>query len=76
MFFLGHVSCCYITALKTQKLSIGGAAEKIVSAFHLVVSEQPTEEAEMNNCKSAVRRVRKMEKDVDIACTNGKPKMK
>ncbi|KAJ4848172.1 hypothetical protein Tsubulata_018645 [Turnera subulata] len=54
------------------KLSIGGAAEKIVSAFHLVVSEQLKEEAEMNNCKSASRRVRKMEKDVDLACSNGK----
>ncbi|KAF2284110.1 hypothetical protein GH714_019135 [Hevea brasiliensis] len=59
------------------KLTIGGAAEKIVSAFHLVVSEHLTEEAEMSNCKSAVNRVRKMEKDVDIACSNGKdPKRK
>ncbi|CAK7334507.1 unnamed protein product [Dovyalis caffra] len=52
------------------KSSVGGAAEKIVSAFHLVVSEQPNEEAEMSNCKSSVRRVRKMEKDVDIACSS------
>ncbi|KAL9377924.1 hypothetical protein Peur_029259 [Populus x canadensis] len=51
------------------KLSIGGDAEKIVSAFHLVVSEQPNEETEMSNCKSSVRRVRKMEKDVDVACS-------
>ncbi|KAJ6378190.1 hypothetical protein OIU78_028430 [Salix suchowensis] len=51
------------------KLPIGGAAEKIVSAFHLVVSEQPNEETEMSNCKSSVRRVRKMEKDVDAACS-------
>jgi len=35
-----------------------------------MVSEQPNEEAEMRNCKSAVRRVRNMEKDVDIACSN------
>jgi len=54
-------------------LSIGGDAEKIVSAFHLVVSEQPNEETEMSNCKSSVCRVRKMEKDVDVACSgNGK----
>ncbi|KAJ6918866.1 hypothetical protein NC651_012965 [Populus alba x Populus x berolinensis] len=52
------------------KFSIGGAAEKIVSAFNLMVREQPNEEAEMRNCKSAVRRVRNMEKDVDIACSN------
>lgn len=55
-----------------QKLSIGGPAEKIVSAFHSVISEHPTEDAEMSKCKSAVHRVRKLEKDVDIACTNGK----
>ncbi|XP_054807945.1 uncharacterized protein LOC129310115 [Prosopis cineraria] len=59
------------------KLSIGGAAEKIVSAFHLVLSEQTNEDAEMKKCKSAVQRVRKMEKDVDIACTIAKdPKRK
>jgi regulator of Ty1 transposition protein 103 len=53
-------------------LSIGGTAEKIVSAFHLVLSEHTNEDAEMSKCKSAVHRVRKMEKDVDIACANGK----
>ncbi|KAJ6305425.1 hypothetical protein OIU78_020881 [Salix suchowensis] len=52
------------------KLSIGGAAEKIVSAFNLMVSEKPNEEAEMSNCKSAVHSVRIMEKDVNIACSN------
>lgn len=55
-----------------QKLSIGGTPEKIVSAFHLVLSEQSNEDAEMSKCKSAVQRVRKIEKDVDIACTIGK----
>ncbi|KAK6258938.1 hypothetical protein QQP08_003893 [Theobroma cacao] len=54
-------------SIKT-KLSIGGTTEKIVSAFHLVLSEQPTEDEEMSKCKSAVHCVRKMEKDVDIAC--------
>ncbi|KAJ6413558.1 hypothetical protein OIU84_006367 [Salix udensis] len=52
------------------KLSIGGSAEKLVSAFNLVVSERPNEEAEMSNCKSGVRHVRDMQKDVDIACSN------
>ncbi|KAF9681924.1 hypothetical protein SADUNF_Sadunf05G0053800 [Salix dunnii] len=52
------------------KLSVGGAAEKIVSAFNLMVSEKPIEEAEMSNCKSAVHSVRNLEKDVDIACSN------
>ncbi|CAL1408949.1 unnamed protein product [Linum trigynum] len=58
-------------SIKT-KLPIGGAAEKIVSAFHSVDSERSNEEAEMSNCKSVVSRVRKMEKDVDISCSNGK----
>ncbi|KAL9356581.1 hypothetical protein Peur_049834 [Populus x canadensis] len=56
------------------KLSIGGAAEKLVSAFNLVVSERPNEEAEMSNCKSAVCRARDMKKDVDIACSNNNDK--
>ena len=56
----------------SQKLSIGGPAEKIVSAFHLVLSEQSIEDAEMSKCKSAIQRVRKMEKDVDMACSIGK----
>ncbi|TKY47628.1 Regulation of nuclear pre-mRNA domain-containing protein 1B [Spatholobus suberectus] len=60
-----------------SKLSIGGTAEKIVSAFHLVLSEQSVEDAEMSKCKSAVQRVRKMEKDVDTVCTVAKdPKRK
>lgn len=59
------------------KLTIGGTTEKIVSAFHLVLSEHTTEDEEMNKCKSAVHRVRKMEKDVDVALTQAKdPKRK
>lgn len=59
------------------KLSIGGSAEKIVSAFHVVLSDQSTEDAEMNKCKSSVHHVRKMERDVDTACLNAKdPKRK
>ncbi|KAJ7956875.1 Regulation of nuclear pre-mRNA domain-containing protein 1B [Quillaja saponaria] len=55
-----------------MKLSIGGTAEKIVSAFHLVLSEHPNEDADMSKCKSAVQRVKKIEKDADIACTIAK----
>ncbi|KAK7311153.1 hypothetical protein RJT34_09094 [Clitoria ternatea] len=59
------------------KLSVGGIAEKIVSAFHLVLSEQSIEEAEMKKCKSSLQRMRTMEKEVDIACTVAKdPKRK
>lgn len=54
------------------KLSIGSTAEKIVSAIHLVLSEHPNEDVEMSNCKSAAHRVRKTEKDVDIACMTAK----
>lgn len=43
-----------------------------MSAFHVVLSDQSTEDAEMNKCKSAVHHVRKMERDVDTACLNGK----
>ena len=55
-----------------QKLTIGSTAERIVSAFHSVVSEHHGEDEEMNKCKSAVHRVKKMEKDVDLSLTNGK----
>ncbi|GLU13166.1 hypothetical protein SLE2022_298110 [Rubroshorea leprosula] len=59
------------------KLSIGASAEKIVSAFHLVLSEQSNEDEEMNKCKLAINRVRKIEKEVDVACTIAKdPKRK
>ncbi|XP_010269324.1 PREDICTED: regulation of nuclear pre-mRNA domain-containing protein 1B-like isoform X1 [Nelumbo nucifera] len=51
------------------KLAIGGTAEKIVSAFHAVLNEHPSEDADMKKCKSSVRRVRKVEKDVEIVCT-------
>ncbi|CAJ1856804.1 unnamed protein product [Sphenostylis stenocarpa] len=54
------------------RLSIGGAAEKIVSAFHLVIGEQSVENAEMIKCKSAVQCVKKMKKDVDTVCTDAK----
>lgn len=59
------------------KLTIGSTAERIVSAFHLVVSEHHGEDEEMNKCKSAVHRVKKLEKDIDSALTNAKdPKRK
>ncbi|XP_057807061.1 LOW QUALITY PROTEIN: uncharacterized protein LOC131021785 [Salvia miltiorrhiza] len=58
-------------SIKT-KLSIGGTAEKIVSAFHLVLSEHNNEDEELSKCKSAVHRVKKMEKDVDVALTKAK----
>ncbi|KAL7600647.1 hypothetical protein Lser_V15G22368 [Lactuca serriola] len=60
-----------------MKLTIGSTAERIVSAFHLVVSEHHGEDEEMNKCKSSVHRVKKLEKDIDSALTNAKdPKRK
>ncbi|KAJ6801209.1 regulation of nuclear pre-mRNA domain-containing protein 1B [Iris pallida] len=50
------------------KLSIGGTAEKIVSALHTVLSEHENEDADLNKCKDTVRRLEKMEKDVESAC--------
>ncbi|KAL2498770.1 ENTH/VHS family protein [Abeliophyllum distichum] len=58
-------------SIKT-KLTIGGTAEKIVSAFHLVLSEHTSEDEEMNKCKSTVNRVKKMEKDVSVVLTKAK----
>ncbi|CAL5368710.1 unnamed protein product [Camellia sinensis] len=54
------------------KLTIGGSAEKIVSAFHLVQSEHSSEDGEMSKCKSAIQRVRKMDEEVDLACSKAK----
>ncbi|KAL3524750.1 hypothetical protein ACH5RR_013122 [Cinchona calisaya] len=59
------------------KLTVGGTAEKIVTAFHLVLSEQSSESEEMNKCMSVVHHVRKMERDVDVVLTKAKdPKRK
>ncbi|KAJ4908594.1 ENTH/VHS family protein [Raphanus sativus] len=57
---------------RTKVSSGGGVAEKIASAYHLVVAENSNEEAEMSKCKSAVKRIRKMEKDVEEACSTAK----
>ncbi|XP_039114275.1 LOW QUALITY PROTEIN: regulation of nuclear pre-mRNA domain-containing protein 1B-like [Dioscorea cayenensis subsp. rotundata] len=50
------------------KLSVGGMAEKIISALHSVQSEHSAEDSDLSKCKEAVRRVGKMEKDVTAAC--------
>ncbi|KAF7130638.1 hypothetical protein RHSIM_Rhsim10G0156000 [Rhododendron simsii] len=54
------------------KLTIGGAEEKIVSAFQLVVGEHRSEDEEMSKCRSAIQRVKKMEEEVDLACSKAK----
>ncbi|GAA0154523.1 kinase inhibitor [Lithospermum erythrorhizon] len=54
------------------KLSIGGPAEKIVSAFHLVSGDLPTEDEEMSRCKTTVHNFKKMEKDVEVALQKAK----
>ncbi|XP_065018401.1 UPF0400 protein C337.03-like [Musa acuminata AAA Group] len=52
------------------KLSVGGTAEKIVTALHNVLSEHSSEELDLNKCKAAVRHVGKLEKDVESACNH------
>ncbi|VAI28796.1 unnamed protein product [Triticum turgidum subsp. durum] len=51
------------------RLGVGGTAERIVSALHTVLSEQADEDADLENCKTSMRHVGKMEKDVDSACS-------
>ncbi|XP_058080116.1 actin cytoskeleton-regulatory complex protein PAN1-like [Magnolia sinica] len=53
------------------KLAIGGMPEKIVTAFQSVHDEHFKEDTALNKCKAAIRRVGKMEKDVDNACIQG-----
>lgn len=50
---------------------MGGTAEKIVSALHTVHSEQADEDADLEKCKTSMRHVGKLEKDVDSACSKG-----
>ncbi|XP_010484325.1 PREDICTED: regulation of nuclear pre-mRNA domain-containing protein 1A isoform X2 [Camelina sativa] len=54
------------------KLSSGRVTEKIVSAFNLVRAENSNEETEISKCKSTVKRIRTMEKDVEDACSTAK----
>ncbi|URE30289.1 hypothetical protein MUK42_34575 [Musa troglodytarum] len=52
------------------KLSMGGTAEKIISALHNVLSEHSKEESDLNKCKAAVRHAAKLEKDVESVCNH------
>ncbi|OEL13648.1 Regulation of nuclear pre-mRNA domain-containing protein 1B [Dichanthelium oligosanthes] len=51
------------------RLGVGGTAEKIVTALHTVQSELADEDADLETCKTSMRHVGKMEKDVDSACS-------
>lgn len=51
------------------RLGIGGTAERIVSALHTVLSEHADEDSDLEKCKTSMRRVGKMERDVDSACS-------
>lgn len=53
------------------KLAVGGTPEKIVSAFQAVHDGHIDEDAILTKCKSCVRRVEKMDKDVENACETG-----
>ncbi|KAJ3677325.1 hypothetical protein LUZ60_003049 [Juncus effusus] len=52
------------------KLSIGGTAEKIISAFNAVLDEESEEDSDLERCKFAVKKVANLEKDVENACNN------
>jgi regulator of Ty1 transposition protein 103 len=66
-----RVATLQVLLLFFQRLGVGGTAERIVSALHTVLSEQADEDADLENCKSSMRHVGKMEKDVDSACSKG-----
>lgn len=53
-------------------MTVGDMAEKIVTAYHSVLSENSNEDEEMTQCKSAASRVRNMEEDVEKALSRGK----
>lgn len=57
-----------------QKLNVGGTAEKIVSAFDAVSSNELDENADLEKCESAAKDIGKMEKDVEDACNEGATK--
>ncbi|XP_078180054.1 uncharacterized protein LOC144574077 isoform X2 [Carex rostrata] len=57
------------------KLNVGGTAEKIVSAFNAVSSNELDENADLEKCESAAKDIGKMEKDVEDACNEvGEPR--
>ncbi|XP_068663550.1 uncharacterized protein [Aristolochia californica] len=53
------------------KIAVGGMPEKIVTAFQSIHDEHVNEDTTLSKCRAVVRRVEKMEKDVDDACTHG-----
>ncbi|PAN40332.1 hypothetical protein PAHAL_7G307200 [Panicum hallii] len=68
-----HISAIKIVKRDSRsiklRLGVGGTAEKIVSALHTVHSEQADEDADLEKCKTSMRCVGKLEKDVDSACS-------
>nr|GEV95778.1 regulation of nuclear pre-mRNA domain-containing protein 1B-like [Tanacetum cinerariifolium] len=47
------------------KLAVGGAPEKIITAFHLVHDENATEDTALNNCDGAVQRFGDLEREIE-----------
>lgn len=47
------------------KLAIGGAPEKIITAFHLLHDENTTEDTALNNCEGAVNRFGDLEREIE-----------
>ena len=46
-------------------MTVGGAPEKIITAFHLVHDENATEDTALNNCEGAVHRFGDLEREIE-----------
>ena len=57
--------------VNTQKLALGEMPEKIVTAYQSVLDDRSNEDTALSNCKISVQVLEKMEKDVDVSCTQG-----
>ncbi|XP_065013035.1 actin cytoskeleton-regulatory complex protein pan-1-like [Musa acuminata AAA Group] len=53
------------------KLALGEMPEKIVTAYQSVLDDRSNEDTALSNCKISVQVLEKMEKDVDVSCTQG-----
>ncbi|GAB2272710.1 hypothetical protein Dimus_007530 [Dionaea muscipula] len=69
--WLSYYSKHFLLLSESQKLTVGGLLEKIVTAFHSVHDENPNEEDALVKCSAAALLVERMEKDVDDTTVKG-----
>lgn len=60
-----HIISHIVHVLFFQKLAVGAAPEKIITAFHLVHDENAAEDTALNNCEGAFRRFGDLERDIE-----------